>query len=259
MSGAKRGQLQAQLTADAIWQVNAGSALIPAATIDITASGGTYYLPELLVALETELDTLDGAVNWTVTASLGESGTGLVTIDCDDDNWDIVWTSTNLRDALGFAANISNANTAQTGTLQAKGLWMPDCPKHTPHGDGDAGNVMTDLLYTYAPDGTVLTIGGSASKTVLPVHWSHVDRVKVRTAAETTTNASFQTFWSDCHLGNLAYCDPGAPVRLIWDADTPGTYGTYKIVDKPNADEVTVVDGWTGLYRVALNLVKVPS
>jgi hypothetical protein len=105
----------------------------------------------------------------------------------------------------------------------------------------------------------VLTIGGSASKTVLPVHWSHVDRVKVRTAAETTTNASFQTFWSDCHLGNLAYCDPGAPVRLIWDADTPGTYGTYKIVDKPNADEVTVVDGWTGLYRVALNLVKVPS
>jgi hypothetical protein len=258
MSGAKKGQLQAQLTADDAWTITVTCATYGPAAVDITTSGGTYYLPELLTSMEAALDALDVSVDWTISASLGESGTGLVTIDCDDPAWSLSWNSTNARDALGFTGNISAVSAPQTGTLQAKGLWMPTCPKVTKHGDGDAGDPMTDLLYTYAPTGEVMTIGGSASKTVLAVAWSHVDRAKVRTTAESVTNESWQTFWSDCHLGGLAYCDVGAPVRLIWDADVPGTYGTYKIVDKPNADEVTVVDRWNGLYRVELQLVKVP-
>jgi hypothetical protein len=260
MSGAKKGQLQAQMTADAVWQVEVSTDDIGGtAPLDVTTSGGTYYITELMAALESVLDAIDPAVGWTVTGSFGESGTGLVTIGCDDTNWSILWVDANLRDALGFAgASVAAASGSVAGTKQAKGLWMPTCPKLTKHGDGDAGDPMTDLLYTYAPTGEVMTIGGSASKTILPVSWSHVDRAKVRTAAETTGNASWQTFWSDCHLGGLAYCDVGAPVRLIWDADVPGTYGTYKIVDKPNADEVTVVDRWNGLYRVELNLIKVP-
>jgi hypothetical protein len=255
---AKRGQLQAQLTADAVWQATITCASDGPTTIDVTTSGGAYYLPELLTAFAAAANAASVAT-WTATASLGETGTGLVTLDCNDPSFTIDWDSTNLRDALGFAGNITTAASAQTGTLQAKGLWMPTCPKWTKHGDGDAGDKITDLLYTYAPNGAVRTISGSISKTVLPVRWSHVTRARTRTIAETVVNEAFQTFWEDCHLGSLAYCEAGAPVRLIWDADVPGTYGTYKIVDKPNADEVTTVDRWNGLYRVELNLIKVPS
>lgn len=256
MSGAKRGCLQAQLTTDAAWEISASTFEDGADTFAVVTSGGTYYITELLTALETALNAAF-TTTWTVTGSFGENGTYLVTIDTDGTDWTLTWDYVNLRNALGFAANITTTNAAQTGTLPAKGVFLPDCPKHTVHGDGDEGDEVTDLLYTMAPDGTTHTVG-STSMTTNHVKWSHLSRKRARISGEVLAGESWQQFWRDCHRGDLAYCEPGAPVRLIWDADVPGTYKTYKIVDKARAGEITTVQNWNGLYTLELDLVLVP-
>jgi hypothetical protein len=257
MSGAKKGQLQAQITADAIWQATFTSAGEGPTQVNVTTSGGTYYLADLITAFASALNAAASAT-WTVVGSLGESGTGRVTIDCDDPAWTLEWDHTNLRDVLGFTGDLTAVSAAQTGTKQAKGLFMPSCPKATKHGDGDAGDEIAGLLYTYAPDGTMLTINDSASKTVNRVWWSHLDRAKTRVAAEVYANASWQQYWRDTHRGDVAYFSTGAPHRLIWDADTPGTYTTYKLDNMARCEQPPVVPGWNGLYRLELELVKVP-
>lgn len=260
MSGAKRGRLEAYLTTDAAWSVTVETTTIASTPVSVMASGASDYTRGIAGALEDALNAVDVSVTWTVTPSFGEAGTGLVTIDCDEASWSITWTSTNLRDVLGFAGNISAVSTAQTGTLAAKGVFLPDCPKHTPHGDGDDGDEVSDLLYTMAPDGTAHTVSGT-SMTTNHVRWSHLSRKRARISGEVVDGESWQQFWRDCHRGDLAYCDVGTQVRLIWDADlAPGVSNNavYKIVDKARAGEITTVQNWNGLYTLDLDLVLVP-
>lgn len=254
---AKRGCLMAQITAEADWIVTVQSAGGGPDPITLLSSGATAYLTETFATFVTQAGIVTGAT-WTVTGSFGESGTGLVTIDCDDPGFYVTWDNTNVREAYGFTADFSNVMTAQTGSKQAKTVFLPDCPKKTKHGDGDGGDEIDGLLYTYAPDGTTLTISDSASKVVNRVSWSHLTRAKSRISGETVSNTSWQQFRRDCHRGDLAYVSTGAPVRLIWDADTPGTYTTYKIVDKAADEMAPAIEFWNGLYRLELDLVKVP-
>jgi hypothetical protein len=254
----KRGALHFTLTAEALWTVTITTTAGGPTVVNILAADATSTVYDLCAAMKIALDAA-AIGTWTVTPSFGESGTGKVTITCNQATYTLAWTSTNARDALGFTASVTQVAATQTGANAAKGVFLPDCVKWTAHGDNDPGDEVTDLLYTSDGNGNVTTTSGGETKTMLTVRWSHLSRARARYVGETTVNASWQTVWRDCHRGDLAYCLPGATARLVWDADVPATYHTYQIVDRQRSGEVTAVQNWNGLYTLELQLVLVPS
>ena len=93
------------------------------------------------------------------------------------------------------------------------------------------------------------------------IEWQNCSRAKVRTAYESTTNESFQTFWIDGILAEKAWATPGGPIRWYPDADTDGTSFNYAVVNPGKTFRPErVVQNWTGLYPVLLErLIKVPT
>lgn len=94
------------------------------------------------------------------------------------------------------------------------------------------------------------------------VEWTHVTRPKVRQTFETDSGGlagqSFESFYYDCILGELAYCTPGTSIRLHWDADL-STATEYAIEGMEDWKPDLPVAGWSSLMRVALpRLIKVP-
>ena len=191
-----------------------------------------------------------------MTLSGGESGTGKVTI-ASTANLAITWTSTDLRDLLGFTGNLSAA-TSHTATNHCRGVWLPDCPMSARYGPNDAGHTEADLVQTVSPQGHVQTSVYN-TRTFLPeVVWSHVARARARIEGETTTNASFERFIRDTQFGGLAYFHVGAHVRLYWDADA-SDYDTYTLTGRASTQMDRAVDEWAGLWRIFVEGYVVPS
>src|SRR3990167_1112188 len=78
-----------------------------------TIAAGTYYAAAFLAAVGAAFATA-GSTTCAASASLGVSGTGLVTITFGSATA-ITWVSTDLRDILGFAGNSGSA-TSHVGT-----------------------------------------------------------------------------------------------------------------------------------------------
>src|SRR3990167_5593249 len=97
----------------------------------VAAASTDYFLrstTNLLTTIGTNL-TNDGTLGGTYTLSLddtSDSATGKVTISATGvTTFNVTWTSTTLRDYLGFTANLSGA-ASYTGTNQARFLWLPN-------------------------------------------------------------------------------------------------------------------------------------
>lgn len=261
---AKRGRLEAKLTADAIWQVTVSSALGGAVVVDVLASGASSYPTDLCTALQTALNTAARGT-FAVTGSFGEAGTGAVSIAQSNgaaNPWSITWGSTNLRRAFGFTANILGVSTTQTGTQHASGVWLPNCVKKTRFGDLAPGHIESDLRQTVSPTGEVRTFYGNRMTINDSLQWTAVTRQRALQAFETEdgglVGSSFEQFYIDCVLGELAYCSPGAAWRLYWDADL-STNTEYVLQGMDELKLEPTLDEWTGLWKVPIpRLVKVP-
>lgn len=261
---AKRGRLEAKLTADAIWQVTVSSALGGAVVVTVLASGASAYPTDLATALQTALNTAARGT-FVVTPSFGESGTGLVSIAQTNgaaNPWSITWGSTNLRRAFGFTANMLGVSSTQTGTQHASGVWIADCVKRTRYGDADPGHTESDKRSTRSPTGAIKTLSGNRITVNDAIEWTMVTQPKARQAAETLyggpVGQSFEQFHLDCILGELAYCTPGTTLRLYWDADL-STNTEYGIEGMDEFKPEQTVPDWVGLWRIALpRLIKVP-
>ena len=232
------------------WTVNAVGTATNTATV--TASSSRYY-SDLATAFGTALSTATGDTV-TVTISLT---TGLCTISSTA-NIAITWTSTDLRDLLGFTGNLSAA-TSHVGTMRVRGLWLPNAEGAFTYGNGDEGHIETDLAVTVSPRGDMKGIGWT-SRTVLPVAvWSHVQKAYAKIAAETQTGASFEQWLSWTQYGSLTYFETLSPFQLIWDVASPSAYKTYRL-HRPSAEMPRAVEEWNGLYRVELTrLIRVPG
>jgi hypothetical protein len=261
----KRGRLEAKLTAEAIWQVGVASNLGGTVTVTVLASGASAYPTDLCAALQTALNTAARGT-FVVTGNFGESGAGNVSIAQTNgaaNPWSLSWSSTNLRRAMGFAGNIASVSVTQTGTLHAQGVWLPDCVKVSPFGDNDPGHVETDLRQTVSPQGHVKTMYGNRMTVLEGLHWPVVTRPKTRQAFETDSSGlvgqSWEQFWIDCVLGELAYCLPGTPLRLYWDADL-STATEYVLQGLDRNQPTMTLDRWSQLWKVDLpRLIKVPA
>jgi hypothetical protein len=259
----KRGCLSAQMSFATAQAMTVAITGVPGTPFTVTVPASTnYFHTELLAALQTLLDAASGADGaFTVSSSVGEAGTGLVTIAHATQTITITWTTaTELRDALGFAGTLTPAALSFTGTLHARGVWLPDCPHSAAYGPNDAGHTKSDRRASVSPRGDVWATKYT-SRVVLPsIRWSHVGKAKARISGETTTAASFEQWWRHTHNAELSYFSVAPQVRLIWDADIPGTYTTYRLSEGDSTEMPKVVEDWNGLYALELrNLIKVPS
>jgi len=193
---------------------------------------------------------------YTVTIDATEDGTGALTIAVSSGLFTIVWTNSAVGELCGFTASISGQSSS-TGT-HVQGLWLPDCPFESPYGTSDEGTTEYDGSSTQSPNGVVVSTAYN-SRTANSLMWQVVNKKKVRTADESSTNESYQSFYDDCIFGSASWANAGGPVNWHPDADTDATYVNYKIpVGQQNANERVQPD-YTGYYRVDIpRLVKVP-
>jgi hypothetical protein len=180
--------------------------------------------------------------------------------------WSLSWTSTVLRDYLGFAANITNSTTAQTGTLQCRGVWIPDCPLQL-DGDPEQAPTISDLRTSQSPTGFVLGLSGNTFHRHTGLVYSHVARDRVWESAATYDHASWEWFFRETQLGlESSLFTPASPLQIYWN-----NAGTLTLLGDA-ANDGAGTDGWTitglgsveprpsqanytGLFRIELGTV----
>jgi hypothetical protein len=211
-------------------------------TISVTDSGGTdaaitipvdeYYLTStrqtpLLTTLQTALNA-SATLAGTYTVSLSdtnESATGKVTISSTH-TYSLTWTSTTLRDILGWTGNISSVTSA-TGTNHARYLWLPNCARtgsvpEPVSGSSCFGKPKTDVTTTMAPSGVYTALYyNTVHRAVLDFQFIQGNKAWQR--LESTTNESLEKFYRDV-VGQgvrLAYFPDRATDADSWELWTP--------------------------------------
>lgn len=267
---ASNGKLEARITvptggwAFAITEV-------PANNVTITAPAGTYYHSTadsgtrgLLAEIQFYLDfytaaaALDG--DYTVALGAGENGTGKYTITATGiTSFSIAWTDSELQDLLGFTSTPSGALT-YTGESQAQGLWLPGYPCQTPGGTAFPGKIRSDQQIAMTASGHTFSVMGRKMR-VKQIVWPMEAQAKVLAVAETTTNASFETFLIDGIYGEAAWGTSAGPIRYYADADTDATHLSYYVHGLEEWDPRELIEHWAGgCYPVNLPmLVQVPE
>lgn len=256
---AKAGRLEARLTFAADVTVSVSS-FIGSGTATVAA--GSYYPTDLCSTFQTALNASPAGTNWTVTPSNGEgiqsAETGRVAIHTANTPWSITWTSTTLRDALGFTANIAAVTVPQTGPNHMKGMWLPGIRhKWSQHGDGDGGILVADTARTFGPTGIVKTLFGNSRREHRGIRWEGVPQQRVKAHAEVVPGESLESFYRDADLGRLSYIPVGTYVRLIWDADVDGTYAVGRLLWPREFNPSSMISGWVGRYIVEMPTLMV--
>jgi len=261
----KRGRLEARWTFASNQQLSWTDS---AGTATATVAAGSYYPTDYCSTLQAAIQALAGNIGnfASVTLSRGESGaTGRVTITSSSQTpYAVTWTTTDHRDALGFTGNIASTSSASVGTNHAKGVWLPDCPKWSRHGNGASGNpplgsLVTDATMTIGPAGTVHTIKTAEHRQTRQVHWQAVSAARCLAHHESVTGESWEAFFRDCMGRVSSYIPVGPYVRLIWDADVDGTYTTGKLLWPSTFDVEQFAQNWVGRYTVHLPTLIVES
>jgi hypothetical protein len=184
----------------------------------VSIAAGSYTITSFCAYLQAALTAqrAPSSGSWSVTVSTGASGTGLVTIAVTADTYSITWTSTVLRNLLGFTANIATQATV-TGTINAGGLWLPGCPLQI-DGDPDSAPPVIPMLGVESPYGVVTTYSaGGLAYVHERLAYSHVTRDRAHVVAETTPGASFQQWLKDTQwaLGH-AWFSLASAFQIYW-------------------------------------------
>ena len=193
------------------WQFVAGST-----TYTLTA--GEYYprgytgeatdqLCEHLTAL---LEPRAGTP--TVTVSLT---TGLVTISWDGTATTVTWTSTDLRDILGFTGNLTSA-TSHTSTYPMRYLWLPSlAPSNYPTTIEDLWQPRSNSRVFASPDGESHGRRGYESNlAVVTYDLLQASEVVHRNATyDNEDNGTFRSFFRNVAHNTM-------PIRILPDRST---------------------------------------
>lgn len=237
---------------------------------DVTfAAGETYYwsslgdqAADLPLTLKTKLDAAFSggtAPTFSIGEGFGEDESGLISITASAGTIEVTSITASADTLLG-GIDAAAAGATIISPNHVKSLWLAPTASNSPYGVLDPGWDEADYATTKAPDGTVVATRYNRY-VANRIEWQNCPRNKVRTAYESTTNESFQTFYRDAILGEHAAMNPGGPVRWHPDADDPATFFEYKVVTPgPTFQPQRVVETWTGLYPVVLDrLIQVPA
>lgn len=226
-------------------------------SVPITA--GSYYISTLMTQLAADF-TAGRAPSlgaWSFALSTGPSGTGQVTIAMSSGNFAITWTNTLLRDLLGFAGDIAST-ASSTGTAQARGLWIPDCPL-TATGDPKRAPMASDMRSVVSPKGDVYTLVGNTYLQHTQLTWSMVAINRVWAAEASLANAAYETFFKDALLGvgvgAGAWFTPGSGLK-IYDqrglaVGADANVSAWQAVTPPGLDTLTMSQQqFTGFWKI---------
>lgn len=250
-----RGKLEGRITTDS-WDITIDEG---GGDVVVSLTDGTYYLSSedsesdgLIAHLQSRLNS-DGSLSNTYTVSIaaGEEGTGKVTLSADA-NFDVTWSTTALRDLLGFTGDVDSASSYES-SQSARSLWLPEgSPPQTLNGTdvnwagvpvSNKRDQVNDAGYTYSLAGQ--------KRTERMVTWPAVKRHRVWDINETTENQSVEQFWEDVIYGSASWsARPGGPFRYYRDADTDGEYRTYVALGWERMEPQQRLQHWTGRWIV---------
>jgi hypothetical protein len=204
----------------------------------VVAAQGTYYLSDLLSTMAAALTANVTIGTYTVTL---DSATGRVTITSTIATAvDITWSSTDLRDALGFTGATTSLAPSAQSTKSSPLVWLPNVPRAPGRApDGTNGVAMTDQTTTVAPSGHSKTLVFSTRYSDL-LAWRFIYGVKSWAVNESLGNESFESWWN-------AVVGRGQPFRYHPDRTIAGTYVEYRAVGE-GASELPLQPadpGWT--------------
>jgi len=237
-----------------VWVGGVGTAslLIPAQECYLRSTGtGTSSLlgiiDSFLVGVEATFGvTLDDAAN---------NAGGKVTFQSDPEHV-ITWTSTDLRDRLGFTGSVSTSvNGISTGAEQAEYLFLPPVKRTQPMApDGYPGYAYGDGSFIVSPSGKPKVL---AYNTLYKdnLQFDYVLGSKAYIDLEAITNASWEKFWTTVVPAGFVF-------RYHKDRNVDGTYVTYvgmSVGDMnltPMFDQLQQVWGASGAFRIQVPVVK---
>ncbi len=220
----------------------------------VTAPAGTYstiadFLGDFVGSLTTTRPVTGGA--WS--ASLGSNGDPRITIAVSTGTFSISWTSTALRDLLGYTGNISSV-ASSTATTAARGVWMPDCPAVLEQRHRSAPR-QTDMRQTRSPSGAVISNIGNFRYRHSNLMYSAVPVNKVWRIDETYTNESLEQWLDDTQLGQgHNWFSVGAKCRIVAHDgnDVGGTVNNWWLTGFRGIGEIAKRrEDWDGLWSVA--------
>lgn len=253
----KMGRLEGRIKVASAWTATVGAGTA-------TVAAGTYYLSSVDSTaadfLQTVADAFATAASTTcsITASLGENGTGIVTITFGSAKA-IAWISTDLRDVLGFDDDSASA-TVHTSVGSARSVWLPSCHYRAPEIPSDTfkGLPYTDTRMVMNQAGYSWHVSGQTHYQ-LPIEWPAVTAEKTRITRESTNSQSFERFWRDHIFGSATWGRPGGPVRLYPDASSDSAYVEYRVMEPLGSFEPQPLlpDLPTGPHRVAMRLLAI--
>lgn len=239
------------------------------AGVALTFPAGTYYLTSVapggtLSFLAQLALTLTNGAGVTYTCTLDDNvdgSTGKVTITVSSGTFTITWTTTTIRDYLGFTgASTASSGTSAVSPNQVRNLWLPNVQREpqTPdpvlgEASADFGRPESDYMLTIAPSGV-------ANRSIFSVR--RLDKLvfnptlgqRLWLALEQVVNESFERFWIDWTASG------GAPFRYHNDRSADATYWTLIFdADVSTIKATPIVRGWVGarsLWTVELGVRK---
>lgn len=230
----------------------------------VTLTADTYdsmedLLTEFVAVLTATRPVTAGA--WTAAATFMDAGsTPQLTIGVTAGTFSITWSSTDLRDLLGFTANIS-AQTSATGAGSMRGVWQPNCPL-VPDARHRSAPPMTDARRARGPTGVVTMHVGNSRYKHSNLRYSHIPADKIWRVDEVVANESLQQFLDDTQWGaGHAWFGVGSKCR-IWTSDGYQLGEDDAVVNwwpegfTGLGELVTRVDGWDGLWSCAFPAVS---
>jgi hypothetical protein len=237
----------------------------------VSLTAGLYTMTAFCAHLQARLNAVRTPATWTVTLSTGTSGTGKVTIDCVGETWVLTFTSAEVGTVLGFVGNIASTSDAATGTQNARGVWLPDCPLMLDSRPSSAPEV-TDLRQSEGPTGTMYALVGCTKYVHTGLRWSHVVEARTHEGAATTTYASFQQWLRDTQFGSgHTWFTPGSAFQVYWDnngTDTlvgldlnagTGPSAGWKLSGLNTFNPKRRDENWNGIWTIEIPKIVTPG
>ena len=210
----------------------------------------------LKTILEAASVTAGNSNTYTVTPALGALGAGTLVISVDAGTYTLTSVDADLLALMGFTGDLTPTASSFTGTQHMESSWLPDCPVETPFGLDSAGMPVSAASNSLSEDGSAFCFQGAVRVDNNYVYQA-VSIEKAVTTSETTTAASYQSFWADCIRGEEPWCAvPSAQLRYYKDADTDGTFITFNVTDSGQPNVVRHSANFDGYWTIRLDVTE---
>jgi hypothetical protein len=217
----------------------------------ITIPVGDYYLTtagngarSLVDEIEEQVEAMVGAGTCTVTVDDDtDTSEGQVTIAYSA-TFTLSWTSTYLRDLLGFTGTLTPAASSFQGTGHARTLWLPNCGRsNTLAPEGSNGHIQSDYTCVIAPSGAHRAFSFTARYSDT-MNFAMVQGRKAWIEHESRAGESFEQFYLDVlqYAYSVRYYLDRSTASPVADTD----YKTWFVKDGGRYEPVPVVSNWTG-------------